>query len=399
MATSSSSRKLLAVSAVVAGATGLWLLRGGSTEERGRAEPALEEKTSAPATRQRAAPEQHTRPEEDEEEPTPDDVVEAPRRPKPRHTGAASPPQPGRRGAFLDAADPCEPLVVPGIPASYQRLTEADITVAWPPGLAVHEPTSLAFAVAGLLREAANATGTDAREQLTVFLYPSSEELHLATGTPEWASGVYDGAVHVVSDPSVDFGVRLATLRHEVMHAQLHSGVGCMPAWFNEGAAQHFAGRPPVTTWIAMLRERTAFDFDALSVPTITEAPKDDAPLLYAQSLAMLLFVIDRSGSEGSLREVVQALHEIDRPDPQLRARTLWKTLSPSTTASDVRTSLARRIFGPVPELEMETMFAGPACCTGERRLSELTCRPAGDEPGATGADAGSAGTQRCRIY
>ena len=350
--------------------------REGGARREGREEG---DGAPAPTSRSRRAPAVAQEEQRDGAEAPRPEVEDDPARSPRRGADDTRPPQPGARATFLDAADPCEPVVEQAVPASFRQVTEADVTVAWPPDLVVHEPTSLAFTVAGLIREAAIATGTEPRERLIVFLYASREELHLATGTPEWASGVYDGALHLVEEPTVDFGVRVSTLRHEVMHAQLHSGVGCMPAWFNEGAAQHFAGRPPVATWISILREGAPFSFDALSVPTITDAPKEDAPLLYAQSLAMLLFVVDRT-TERTLADVVHALHEIEQPDPQLRARALWKTLAPAASAADVRVSLARRLFGPVPELELDALLAGPVCCSGERHLSDLVCHATSDE-------------------
>jgi hypothetical protein len=300
-------------------------------------------------------------------------------------------PQPGKRGSILDAGDPCEPLVEPIIPAAYERVTSANVTVAWPAEVKVSEPTSLGYTIAGLLEEAAIATGTEPREQLTVFLHGSRDDLHLATGTPEWATGVYDGAVHLVAEPSVDFGVRVATMRHEVMHAQLHAGVGCMPAWFNEGTAQYFSGRPPVDSWMTLLKQREPFDFDALSAPTIVEVPKEDASKLYAQSLAMVLFELD--GSNGGLQEVVQSLHDIDASDPRRRARTLWKIRNPGVGPADVRASLAKRIFGVSSERDLDGLFDGRVCCTGDRRINELSCRsaPPGSEAAPTGA--------RCRRY
>lgn len=398
MASSSVPRWLpIALGAAVTFAVFGWLLRARPSSDQAQAatestEPS--DRATAPRARRTRGP-VAARERDDVETPEKADEAQLDA-PAPR-PGDGPVPQPGKRRAFLDTSDPCEPIAEVGIPASYQRQTEANVTVAWPSDLVVLEPTALAFAIAGLLREAAAATGTEPRRRLTVFLYASRDELHLATGTPEWASGVYDGAVHVVEEPAVDFGVRMATLRHEVMHAQLHTGVGCMPAWFNEGAAQFFAGRPPVPTWIAMLRERAGFDFDALGVPTIAEAPKGDAPLLYAQSLAMLLHVLERS--DGGLQDVVQSLHELDLADPHLSARTLWRSLSPGTTASDVRASLARRMFGPLPQLELDALVAGQVCCSGERRLSELSCRALADEPPANGRDAGAPATLRCRPY
>ncbi|MFT3698739.1 MAG: hypothetical protein QM831_36670 [Kofleriaceae bacterium] len=50
--------------------------------------------------------------------------------------------------------------------------------------------------------------------------------------------------------PHQDLGVMLGTLRHEAMHAQLHAGAGCIPAWLDEGLAQQFGHSVPVDEWL-----------------------------------------------------------------------------------------------------------------------------------------------------
>lgn len=278
-------------------------------------------------------------------------------------------------GALLDSVDPCEPISEPAIPAELERVKAENVTVAWPPEMAAFEPLSLAHAVAGLLEEAALVTGTPRRNKLVVVLHASRDELQLSTGTPEWASGVYDGFVHVVNEPHTDFGVRIPTLRHEVMHAQLHAAAGCMPAWFNEGTAQYFSGRPSGAAWIKMLREHADFDLDALSVPTIVESPKEDAERLYAQSLAMVLYVVDRSG-EDSLQDIVQELQDNGALDRRQHAKQLWRALHPNIDARAIRASLATRLFGAHEATDLESWLQGPVCCSGERRIADFRCRP-----------------------
>lgn len=283
---------------------------------------------------------------------------------------------PRLRGSLLDGVDPCLPLSEPAIPAELERVKAQNVTVVWPPELSVAEPLALAYTVAGLLEEAALVTGTPRRGRLVVMLHGTREELHLSTNTPEWSSGVYDGLVHVVHDPHADFGVRLATLRHEVMHAQLHVAAGCMPAWFNEGTAQYFSGKPAAGGWIKLLRERTSFDLDALSVPTIVESPKEDAERLYAQSLAMVLYAVDQAG-EDSLQDVVQELQDGGTADRREHARRLWRRLFPGVEGPEIWRSLAQRVVGRGSEAELEQVLGAPLCCTGERRISEFRCQPA----------------------
>ena len=140
-----------------------------------------------------------------------------------------------------------------------------------------------------------------------------------------------------------------------------------------------------------MLRGRETFDFDALGIPTIVEAPKADASKLYAQSLAMVMFELDRAG-DGGLPEVVQALHAIDASDPRRRARTLWRTRNPSASPADVRASLAKRIFGETSDRELGDLldgrFVAPATANQRAR-----CRA------SEAVDAGAPGDARCKQY
>ena len=108
-------------------------------------------------------------------------------------------------------------------------MTADDVTVAWPLGVEIAEPTALAHVAAGLLEEAAIVADADRRAKLLVVLHPTVEDLRETTGAPKWASGLYNGAVHIVAIPGREFGVRIETLRHEIMHAELHAAAGCAP--------------------------------------------------------------------------------------------------------------------------------------------------------------------------
>jgi hypothetical protein len=360
---------------------------GAATSSRGRKAPSGADGARPNARDANAA----------EDDPT-DDARRDPDTPPSTAGDKAFAPPLAERDVILDTSDPCDPLVEVEIPPSYDRVTASGVTVTWPPEVTPVEPTALAHTVAGLVHEAARLTATPKRPRLVVMIHPSRDDLHLATGTPEWASGVYDGAVHVVADARADFGVRMPTLRHEVMHAQLHAGVGCMPAWLNEGTAQYFSGRAPGDGLIALLRARAALDFDTLSAPSIVETQTADAARLYAESLAMVLYMVDHGGDE-KLADVMQDLHESDGEDPRRRARSLWKRLYPQTSGADVRSSLAKRIFGVSSETELDAIFSGEVCCTGERRLAEYRCHAAAPRPAGSAPERGAGGAARCARY
>jgi hypothetical protein len=283
-----------------------------------------------------------------------------------------------------DTVNPCTTGGDPVIPPDYDTVTAQGVTVAWPPGEAkatgpydvALKPTAIAYLINGLLEEAAGFTGTPRRQQLTVVIHPSNEDFIARTHAPSWASGVYDGgAVHVAVNPSTDLGVVITTLRHELMHAQLHTAVGCMPTWFNEGLAMYFAGTPPLREWIRMLRSPEDFDLSSVRAPVLAVMPDTRADRVYAESLAMIVFIVERTGEPG-LRGAVQVL-EVAARESRHRELDLWERLSPGTSHHAVLDALARKIFGVAQGSELDDIFKAAVCCYGLRSVRDLHCRGA----------------------
>jgi hypothetical protein len=275
-----------------------------------------------------------------------------------------------------DTVDPCSAGFEPPIPLGFETVAADGVTVAWQPGAAPQgpydvalQPVAVAHLITGLLAEAATLTGTQRRERLTAVVYPSRAALRAATRAPAWSDGIYDGgAVRVAALPTAELGVDLTSLRHELIHAQLHSTVGCMPSWLNEGLAMYFAGAPPIRTWLRMLRNPDGFDLATLEVPTFAAMLDERAERAYAESLAMIVFIVERSGEAG-LRAAVQSLRTV-RPD-----RSVWDRLYPGTGHRALLDMLARKIFGVPLGGELDAMFRGAICCHGLRAVGELGCR------------------------
>lgn len=346
---------------------GLWLLRGALEPEPpplARApEPAPEPAIAAAAL------------------PT---AIPAPQPAAPQLPGPPEPPD--LRGN--DTVDPCTSTVDPEVPPGYETVTADGITVAWQPGAeanpgpydAALQPIPIAYLVKGLLTEAAALTATARREQLTVIVYPSRDSFHTATHAPAWSDGVYNGAVSLAVKPRADLGVEVRALRHELMHAQLHAAVGCMPAWFNEGLAMYFAGAPPVRTWLKMLRDPGTFDLDALSVPTFAFLPDQRAERAYAESLAMIVYLVQRSGEPG-LPTAIRTLQTLGRGTPRAGLN-LWDRLYPGAGHRAVVDALAKKLLGASPGGELDAIFRGVVCCHGMRSVAELGCRSVPPRPG-----------------
>jgi hypothetical protein len=279
-----------------------------------------------------------------------------------------------------DTVDPCTALFEPAIPAGYETVAADGVTVAWRPASLVVQgpydvevaPTAIAYLVHGLLAEAAALTATPRRERITVVVY-ARDVFHAETGAPRWSDGVYDGgAVRIAARPSADLGVEIASLRHEVMHAQLHP-VGCMPAWLDEGIAMYFAGTPAVRTWIRMLRNPDSVPLRELAMPSFDLLPVELAQRAYAESLAMIVYIVDRDGEAG-LRAAVQALRVAGTGSPRA-GQLLWDRLYPGIGHRELVDVLAHRVFGVAPGSELDAILRGAICCHGLHSAGGLRCR------------------------
>ncbi|MBX3157538.1 MAG: hypothetical protein KF773_16305 [Deltaproteobacteria bacterium] len=276
-------------------------------------------------------------------------------------------------------ADPCTVMSTAVIPAGYETLTVDGITLAWAAAdvlRGTHDaplrPPVLVRLAAGILEEAAQLLGSERRAELTVIVDATSEDYHAKTRAPAWSSGFYDGAaVRLFASPGDDVGLALATLRHELMHAQLHAAIGCMPTWFNEGMAMYFAGTPMVSEWLDMLHDREMFEHGALATPTLDGMRSERVTRAYAQSLAMVVYLLEHGGEPALLRAANQL-----RGRPRAEALALWDRIHPEDVSPRaVLDTLAQKLFGLSFGAELDRTLAGPICCSGLRVIGELACR------------------------
>jgi hypothetical protein len=314
-----------------------------------------------------------------------------PSAPEQRRTRAYSAP----RVSSFDAtsyhtADPCTALSDPIVPPGYEQITEHNITVAWDPGEATGpydaplRPIALAHTTAGLLEEAAQLTGTNRRESLTVIVDASSESMQSRTKVPAWVGGLYDGgAIHLYAKPTADLGVVITTLRHEIMHAQMHAAIGCTPFWFNEGLANYFAQYVPTREWFAMLRTGDPFDLAVANAPVVLDLRMENAQRLYAVALAMVVYIVHHGGEQNLRRAVQLAMNA----DSDRDALDLWNQIHPNTDYRAVIESLAQRIFRTPLGPELELVMRGSVCCRDLRSPSALACRAG--TPGELGVSKG----------
>ncbi len=189
------------------------------------------------------------------------------------------------------------------------RRSYAGIDVSWPRGsLNVPRVDEAIEVVRRTLDEVARLTDHARRSELAVVVYPDREAMRRATCTPSWTGAVFDGVLHLDAgtlsraDPSWQ-----RVVRHESTHAQLARVEGHTPQWLNEGFAQWMEGPPSPgarRAWAHMVRDHYWIPFGSLEGGLLVIDDAGDAGLAYHQSLAMMLYLVDRRG-EGGIREAV----------------------------------------------------------------------------------------------
>jgi tetratricopeptide (TPR) repeat protein len=138
-------------------------------------------------------------------------------------------------------------------------------------------------------------------EKTRVILYTETE-FRKVTGVHGWVTGLYDGRIRI---PVKDFGTAereiKGTIYHEYTHVAVQSITRVCPSWLNEGLAQVYEGRESRS---AASRVRKAHASDSLiALKDLTKSftrfsDVEKARLAYAQSLSLVLFIIDQHGPD-----------------------------------------------------------------------------------------------------
>lgn len=202
--------------------------------------------------------------------------------------------------------------------AGYSRRERDGVVLLFEPAaLSEADAEALLAAVAKDLADAARLTGTERRPRLLVVVYPGREELLAVSCVQAWTAALYDGVLRLSARPDASRRVDAEEARHEALHAQLDTVTGNPPRWFEEGLAQYFAGEQgpePRRLRALMRRNRTYIPFGSLidSFQVFEAGP--DAGLAYAQSLAMVEWLVDRAGTQ-AIAKAVAALRTDDQAD------------------------------------------------------------------------------------
>jgi hypothetical protein len=156
--------------------------------------------------------------------------------------------------------------------------------------------------VVDALSAAARLLGIARRDQLAVFVYPDRAAMRRATCAQGWTGAMFDGALHTDAETLASAAESTVMLRHESLHAAMHPLVPHVPTWLDEGLAQYLAeeeGRPHFQSYALMVREHTWVPFGTMNDAFLVIDDAGDAGLAYHQSLAMVLWLVDRRGERG----------------------------------------------------------------------------------------------------
>jgi Flp pilus assembly protein TadD len=192
-------------------------------------------------------------------------------------------------------------LRIAGIP-SPRTVSRSGVTVVAPASL---DPATTQRALATVieaLADAARLLGIARREQLAVFVYPDRAAMHRATCAQGWTGAMFDGALHTDAETLAHPTESTVMLRHESLHAAMHPLVPHVPTWLDEGIAQYVAreeGRAHLDSYALMIREHTWVPFGTMNDAFLVIDDAHDAGLAYHQSLAMVLWLVDRRGERG----------------------------------------------------------------------------------------------------
>lgn len=187
----------------------------------------------------------------------------------------------------------------------YRVVTRDGISLLHPPdALSAADAERLLSAVAADLDEASRLVGVRRRPSLTVVVSPGREEILAVTCVRSWAAALYDGTLRLVHDADAPGGFDRTVLRHETLHAALSPAAPKAPLWFDEGVAQAFAHEQAQVRhrWELMVRSRSYIPFASMDGTFQVFDAHEDAALAYAQSLAMVEFLVERGGADAVAR-------------------------------------------------------------------------------------------------
>jgi len=164
---------------------------------------------------------------------------------------------------------------------------------------------SLGARVLRVLEDAWERTSVDLKinpkGKVRVILYTTTE-FRKVTGVHGWVTGLYDGRIRIpVKDFSAAEREIRGTIYHEYTHVAVQSITSRCPAWLNEGLAQVYEERARNSARARVRKaaaDETLISILNLRLPFTRFSDVETARLAYAQSLSLVLYIMDQHGPD-----------------------------------------------------------------------------------------------------
>lgn len=198
----------------------------------------------------------------------------------------------------------------------WKQLSNQDIQLYWYEG---DDSFGQALIEAGsrALAKLAEDTNSELTQQVQIYIYGSTEDLHQALVYPdEWTGGMafpeYGVIVIGVAPYNLEWGKRAVTheLSHMVVYQATYSPLSNVPAWLDEGLAMYAEG-DLLSNFSDNLKKAVSEDalYSISSISGNFPAATEEAELAYAQSYSLVTFLIEQFGS-AKMQQLLQAFSQ-----------------------------------------------------------------------------------------
>jgi len=199
----------------------------------------------------------------------------------------------------------------------WNTLEEGQVTLFWYDGDEAFAADLMATAQAALSRMLEN-TGAELETDVALYIYGSTADLQSSLiTTTDWTGGVaYSqyGTIAIGIDPEADLSWGKRTIAHELTHLVTYqvtaNPYNSLPTWLNEGLSVFSEGELSLTFAGALAAaEANGLFFSVRSLCSSFSAFTDQAIQSYAQSYAIVAYLIDEYGSD-KMRELLDVFKQ-----------------------------------------------------------------------------------------
>ncbi len=198
----------------------------------------------------------------------------------------------------------------------WKELEDEDIRLFWYKGDKTFGQDLMETAQQALVKHS-ETTESELEQQVSIYIYGSTEDLHDALIYPdEWTGGMafpeYGVIVIGVAPHNIAWGKRAVTheLSHMIIYQVTYSPLSNIPTWLDEGLAMYSEGEL-MSNFEQNLQQAISNDtlFSIGSISGSFPAATEEAELAYAQSYSLVEFLIDNFGSS-KMQLLIQAFSD-----------------------------------------------------------------------------------------